>query len=178
MRDVQKSKLLSLVLRHKPQEIGITLDEAGWTRVSDLLDALTRYGEPMSQNELEALVASSDKQRFALNADHSMIRANQGHSVSVDLGLEPTTPPETLFHGTARRFVASILREGLSKKMRHHVHLHADHEIALVVGKRRGEAVILAIDAAGMHANGHRFYRTNNDVWLTDGVPPQYISPV
>lgn len=177
-QDVKNSKLLSFVLRHKPEEIGISLNQAGWTRVSDLLDALARYGKPMTRHELETLVASSDKQRFAFNGDRSMIRANQGHSVAVDLGLAPVTPPETLFHGTARRFVASILREGLAKKKRHHVHLHADREVAFVVGRRRGEAVMLAIDAAAMHAGGHRFYLSQNDVWLTDEVPPQYIRSI
>jgi len=173
-----KSKLLSLVLRHQPEMIGIALDEAGWTSVPDLIDALSGFGKPMSLPELEALVASSDKQRFAFNADRTMIRANQGHSVSVDLGLEPVTPPDTLFHGTARQFVDSILRDGLSKRKRHHVHLHADRAVATVVGKRRGEAVILSIDAAVMSSHGHRFFVTENNVWLTDAVPPEYIIPL
>lgn len=177
-KDTSKSKLLSLVLRHRPEMIGIVLDEAGWTSVPELIQALARFGEPISLPELEALVAASDKQRFAFSADRSMIRANQGHSVPVDLGLEPVVPPDTLFHGTARQFVDAILRDGLSKRKRHHVHLHADRAVASVVGKRRGEAVILSIDAAAMHDRGHRFFVTENNVWLTDSVPPEFIRPL
>ncbi len=173
--DIQKSKLLSLVLRHRPEIIGITLDDAGWIGVSELLDALARYGKPLSRQELETLVAASDKQRFAFSVDHSRIRANQGHSVTVELGLAPVVPPETLYHGTARQFVGSIMRSGLLKRKRHHVHLHADREIAAVVGKRRGEPVIMSIDASAMHRNGFQFYVTANNVWLTETVPPEYI---
>lgn len=174
-RDIQRSKLLSLVLRHQPDIIGITLDDAGWTSVTDLLAALKRHGRPLSLTELEALVAQSDKQRFAFSADKSLIRANQGHSVPVDLGLAPAVPPDTLYHGTAQQFVDSIMRTGLSKRKRHHVHLNADRETATAVGMRRGKPVILSVDASAMHRNGFRFYRTANDVWLTESVPPDYI---
>ncbi|MCZ6860306.1 MAG: RNA 2'-phosphotransferase [Alphaproteobacteria bacterium] len=173
--DVKRSKLLSLVLRHRPEVLGITLDRAGWTGVPALLDALARVGEPMSMHDLERLVAESDKQRFAFNADYSLIRANQGHSVPVELGLAPTKPPETLYHGTARHVVVGILREGLSKRKRHHVHLHADRNTATAVGQRHGEVVILTVEARAMHRDSYEFYVTANDVWLTETVPPSYI---
>jgi len=164
-----------LVLRHKPELIGITLDEAGWTSVVDLLDALTRFGEPLSMQDLEVIVSMSDKQRFAFDADRSRIRANQGHSLPVDLNLAPVEPPVTLFHGTARMFVKSIRSLGLLKGKRHHVHLHADPEVAALVGKRRGESVVLSIDASAMRLDGFCFYVTANHVWLTEIVPPKYI---
>lgn len=177
-RDRETSKFLSFVLRHRPQAIGITLDRAGWTDVAALLEALARGGRPLSLQALETIVETSDKRRFAFNADHSRIRANQGHTVSVDLGLEAVAPPAILYHGTARRFLAGILRNGLSKRRRHHVHLHADRTVALAVGQRRGEVALLSIDAAAMHGRGHAFYVTANDVWLTDSVPPEFIAPI
>jgi len=176
--DTKKSKFLSLVLRHRPESIGITLDRAGWTDVASLLDALERIGKPLSIQALETIVESSDKRRFAFNADHSRIRANQGHSISVDLGLQAAIPPKILYHGTARQFLASILRAGLSKRRRHHVHLHADRAVAVAVGKRRGNLALLSIDAAAMHGRGYAFYVTANDVWLTDTVPPEFIRPI
>lgn len=155
--------------------IGITLDEAGWTSVVDLLDALARFGEPLSRQDLEAIVSMSDKQRFAFDATRSRIRANQGHSLPVNLDLAPVEPPATLFHGTARRFVKSIRSLGLLKGKRHHVHLHADPEAATLVGNRRGESVVLSIDASAMRLDGFLFYVTANHVWLTEMVPPKYI---
>jgi putative RNA 2'-phosphotransferase len=173
--DIRKSKLLSLVLRHSPEAVGIELDEAGWTSVPSLLQALADFGEPLSMNELERVVAASDKQRFAFNADRSRIRANHGHSVPVDPGLAPAVPPDTLYHGTPTRFVKSIMRDGVLKQRRRYVHLHADPKIAAIVGKRRGDAVVLSVDAAAMHRSGFRFYNTANNIWLTETVPPAYI---
>ncbi len=175
-QDVRKSKRLSQVLRHQPDLIGISLDEGGWTSVPALLEAFARFGEPLSFAELEGIVAASDKQRFAFNADRSLIRANQGHSVTVDLGLAPAVPPDRLYHGTARQFLASIERDGLLKMSRHHVHLHTTIDVALAVGARRGKPVVLTVDAAAMHRQGHAFYVSENDVWLTDTVPPDYIT--
>jgi putative RNA 2'-phosphotransferase len=177
-RDREMSKFLSLVLRHRPESIGITLDPNGWTDIATLLDALARIGKPLSMRALEKAVETGDKRRFAFNADRSRIRAFQGHSVAVDLGLGAAIPPHILYHGTARRFLASILREGLSKRQRHHVHLHADHTVAVTVGARRGEVSLLSIDASAMHGRGYKFYVTENDVWLTDSVPPEFIIPV
>ena len=135
------SKLLSLVLRHQPETLGITLDEGGWVSVGVLLQALERHGTQLSVDELRRIVAESDKQRFALSADGWRIRANQGHSVSVDLGLDPRVPPELLFHGTATRNLDSIRQQGLLRGARHHVHLTADCDTAVRVGQRYGAPV-------------------------------------
>jgi putative RNA 2'-phosphotransferase len=161
------SKFLSLVLRHEPAAIGLTLDQNGWVSVEELLHA---------RADLESLVATSDKRRFALNPDRSMIRANQGHSVQVDLALLPTIPPDVLFHGTVERYLPSISASGLVKGKRHHVHLSATRELAVVVGKRRGEPYVLQVDTRGMVAAGLVFYRSENGVWLTDHVPVRFLS--
>lgn len=172
------SKFLSLVLRHDPGAIGITLDQNGWVSVEKLLDALATHGKPLARADLESLVATSDKRRFALNPNRSMIRANQGHSVQVDLALPPTIPPDVLFHGTVERHVPSIRAHGLLKGKRHHVHLSATRELAVIVGKRRGEPYVLEVDARGMVAAGLVFYRSENGVWLTDYVPARFLSDV
>jgi len=173
--DVKRSKLLSLVLRHQPETIGITLDGAGWTPVVDLLDALARHGKAMTAEELARIVTGNDKQRFAFSVDGRMIRANQGHSVAVELGLNPSSPPAALFHGTAEGFLASIRQQGLLKQQRHHVHLHLDRSLAEKVGARHGKAVVLTVDAAAMQADGRAFFVTENQVWLTEAVPPRYL---
>lgn len=170
------SKWLSYVLRHNPGSAGVVLDSAGWTSVDDLLAAAHQHGHGMNRTELDEVVATSDKQRFAFNEDRTRIRANQGHSVTVDLQLPVMTPPAVLYHGTPTRFVESILRDGLRPQQRHHVHLSTEIRTAMQVGNRRGEAVLLRIDAARMHADGHVFYRSENGVWLTDHVPPTYLS--
>lgn len=169
------SKFLSLVLRHDPARIGITLDSAGWTDVAALLAALAAHGTALTREELASIVATSDKQRFALSPDGERIRANQGHSVEVELELAPATPPATLYHGTVDRFLASIHDKGLIKGARHHVHLSADLETAQKVGGRRGRPVILVVRAADMVASGYSFYVSQNGVWLTDHVPPTFI---
>lgn len=170
------SKFLSLVLRHKPGTIGLTLDPNGWVSVDALLDALASHGKALARVELESIVASSDKRRFALSYDGSMIRANQGHSVQVDLALPPTLPPDVLFHGTVERYLPAIRAQGLIKGKRHHVHLSATREQAIIVGKRRGEPRVLEVDARGMVAFGLVFYRSENGVWLTDHVPARFLS--
>jgi putative RNA 2'-phosphotransferase len=151
------------------------LDEAGWTSVDELLSAMHRHGRPLSREQLESVVRTNDKRRFALSEDGTRIRASQGHSVEVDLGYESAEPPEILYHGTPERFVPSILREGLNKGDRHHVHLHADLKVAKTVGKRRGKPVILVVRAKEMKEAGHEFFVTPNKVWLTDHVPPSFI---
>jgi putative RNA 2'-phosphotransferase len=170
-----KSKFLSLVLRHKPEEIGITLDEAGWVSVDVLLAALRRKGKPMTLAELREVVRTNDKQRFGFSDDGLRIRANQGHSVEVDLDHAPATPPETLFHGTAERNVASIRQTGLRKSQRHHVHLSENRQTAEAVGRRYGKLVLLTIRSAEMSRAGFTFYRTPNNVWLVDAVPAEFI---
>jgi putative RNA 2'-phosphotransferase len=177
-RMIKISKLLSLVLRHQPEKIGLKLDPAGWVSVEELLEACEKHGFPLRENELEAVVASSDKQRFSFSDDRLQIRANQGHSINVDLGYQPTVPPEELYHGTVERFLRSILDSGLSKRKRHHVHLSADLETAQKVGARRGVPVILRVMSGGMHRDGHLFFRSENGVWLTDRVPPEYLEVI
>jgi putative RNA 2'-phosphotransferase len=173
---VRISKLLSLGLRHEPGALGITLDDTGWTSVEAVLRGLAARGESIDAEELEEIVATSDKQRFALSGDGTRIRANQGHSVAVDLGLPPTTPPEILFHGTVRRFVDAIRAQGLLRRARTHVHLSAETATAATVaGRRAGDAVILHVRARSMHDAGHAFYRSANGVWLTEHVPPAFL---
>lgn len=170
-----KSKFLSLVLRHKPQTVGIELDEAGWVKVDVLLSALARHGHPISRATLEEVVSTNDKQRFSFSKDGKRIRANQGHSVEVELGYQRATPPEILYHGTPQQFVELIVREGLKKMDRHHVHLHVDVATSTAVGRRRGKPVLLQVRALEMHQAGHEFFVTPNDVWLTDHVPVEYL---
>ncbi|HKG49123.1 MAG TPA: RNA 2'-phosphotransferase [Actinomycetales bacterium] len=175
-RAVQVSKRLSLVLRHRPDSIGITLDEAGWVDVEELLTALGRHGLPLSREELELVVATSDKQRFAFDETGRRIRANQGHSVPVELGYAPATPPAVLYHGTPSRSVPSILQEGLRRGARHHVHLSPDVETARRVGQRRGPSTVLTVDASGLAREGATFYLSANGVWLVDAVPPERLA--
>lgn len=169
------SKFLSKHLRHQPEAIGLTLQPGGWVAVDDLLAACAGAGVPLSRDLLDEVVASNDKQRFAFDDTGERIRANQGHSVEVDLQLSPSLPPDRLYHGTALADVATILAEGVQRMSRHHVHLSPDVATAIKVGQRHGKPVVLSIDAAAMHAAGIPFYRTANGVWLVDEVPPAYI---
>lgn len=169
------SKFLSLVLRHRPKAVGVTLDAAGWVSVAVLLDGCARSGRSISREQLEEVVATNDKKRFEFSPDGSMIRASQGHSVDVDLGYAPADPPEVLYHGTARRNLASIHGRGLVKGRRHHVHLSGDEETAVKVGRRYGKPVVLTVRASRMAADGAAFFLSANGVWLTDHVPPEYI---
>lgn len=171
----QLSKFLSLVLRHQPQTIGLTLDEAGWAEVDELLERLSQHGHPTDRAQLEALVAGSDKQRFAFSSDGQRIRANHGHSVPVELGYTPQPPPEQLFHGTATRHLEAIRAEGLQRGSRHHVHLSPDADTARRVGQRHGSPVVLTVLAGDMHRQGHAFFVSDNGVWLTESVPPQFL---
>lgn len=173
---ITNSKFLSLVLRHRPETIGITLDAAGWIGVDELLPALARHGRKWSRADLEEIVRTSDKQRFALSSEGTRIRANQGHSIDVELGHEAAVPPELLYHGTAAQYVSAIRQHGLRKMQRHHVHLSAETEVTLRVGARRGHPILLTIHAGGMHRAGHAFFLTPNQVWLTDHVPPEFIT--
>jgi uncharacterized protein (TIGR02452 family) len=172
---VRASKFLALILRHDPAKVGIVLDDAGWTDIDDLLAALAAHGVPLTRDQLDDIVAASDKQRFAISDDGTQIRANQGHSVPVDLELEPAQPPASLYHGTVEKFIPAIREHGLQKGKRHHVHLSADHDTAVKVGSRRGKPVVLEIDADAMVAAGRTFYRSANGVWLADEVPVEYI---
>lgn len=174
-KDVSHSKFLSLVLRHQPEAIGVVLDPQGWIDVDVLLNAMAKHGHPLDFSDLERLVRESDKKRFALNEDGKRIRANQGHSVEVDLALSPQVPPEVLYHGTVDRFLDSIKATGLEKRERHHVHLSSDIETAMKVGQRRGKPVLLEIRSGDMHRAGHVFFVSDNGVWLTDRVPAEFL---
>ena len=174
-RLVRVSKFLSKHLRHAPEKLGLTLSPGGWVAVDDLLAGCARAGFRVSPAELKEVVARNDKQRFSFDESGTLIRANQGHSAPVDLQLEPATPPAVLYHGTPEKSVEQILRTGLKKMARHHVHLSPTVPTAQAVGARRGRPVILAVDAAGMARGGHTFYCSANGVWLVDEVPPQYL---
>lgn len=169
----RKSKFLSLVLRHDPGSIGLHLDAEGWAGIDDLV---SRAPMPLTHADVEQIVATSDKQRFALSADGTRIRANQGHSIPVDLGLDARDPPDRLYHGTADRFLAAILSEGLTRQSRQHVHLSSDIETARVVGQRHGTLCILLVDSLAMAKAGRVFYHSANNVWLTESVAPQFLS--
>ena len=167
------SKRLSYVLRHNPGSVGLTLGPHGWVGIDDLLRALAEHGHPLSRATLDTVVETSGKKRFEVQGDR--IRAAQGHSVPLDLGLAPQQPPATLWHGTVERFLPSIMAEGLRPRARTHVHLSPDRATARAVGARRGRPVILAVDAGDLHAAGHLFYRAANGVWLTGHVPPHAL---
>jgi putative RNA 2'-phosphotransferase len=169
------SRKLSYILRHHPDEIGLTLDEQGWGSVDYILSKLKVSGIPLSMDVLKEVVETNDKKRFAFNADFSMIRANQGHSVEVELGYVAQEPPALLFHGTAQKSIQSIKGQGLVKGSRHHVHLSADETTAKKVGQRHGVPVVLKVKAGAMHEAGHAFFQSENGVWLTDLVPTQFI---
>ena len=171
----RNSKFLSLVLRHKPEAIGLTLDEFGWAKIDELLACSEQNGRVISREQLNEVVSGNDKQRFAISDDHTRIRARQGHSLPVDLGLKSILPPDVLYHGTAHRFLDSILEHGLLKRNREYVHLSPDANTARKVGSRHGPPVILRIRSGEMHKQGAAFYLSENGVWLTELVPPAYI---
>lgn len=174
-RLVKISKYLSKHLRHTPERINLTLAEGGWVSVDELLAACKKDGVSINRAELEEVVAKNDKKRFSFDSTGTLIRANQGHSVEVDLQLTPTIPPDVLYHGTGHNAVASILQNGLSKMSRHHVHLSADIATAKTVGARHGRPVVFAVNAAAMQEDGYIFYCSDNGVWLVDNVPPKYL---
>jgi putative RNA 2'-phosphotransferase len=174
-RLVKISKYLSKHLRHQPDRIGIKLAPGGWVCVDELLAACAKNQFPISQEELNQVVANNDKKRFSFDATGTLIRANQGHSVEVDLQLEPVAPPNVLYHGTGHTAVESILQTGLCKMSRHHVHLSKDIATAKAVGIRHGKPVVFEVDAAAMHQAGYAFYCSENGVWLVDCVPPEYL---
>lgn len=167
---------MSLVLRHKPQAINATLDENGWLEIDTLINGLNARGQRVDRAFIEEVVRTNDKQRFAISEDGLRIRANQGHSVSVDVELEAVEPPEFLYHGTVAKYTDVIFKKGLQKMQRLHVHLSPDVQTATTVGLRRGFPIILRIAAKQMHADGYLFYLSQNNVWLTDCVPAQYLS--
>jgi putative RNA 2'-phosphotransferase len=175
VNDAQLSKFLSFVLRHQPEAIGLSLDQQGWASVEDLIAKGNTAGTQFSREDLLRVVETSDKKRFSLSDDGQRIRAAQGHSVAVELGLSPQEPPSVLYHGTATRFVASILAGGLTPQTRQQVHLSMDEATARRVGQRHGEPAIFRVEAGRMHANGFKFFIADNGVWLTDHVPAEFL---
>lgn len=173
---VQLSKFFSFVLRHQPDVIGLALDPEGWVSIDELIEKGNAAGTQFSRDDLLHVVETSDKKRFSISADGLRIRAAQGHSVSVELGLSPQEPPPSLYHGTATRFIDSILHEGLKPQARQQVHLSIDEVTARRVGQRHGKAATLKVYALRMHAKGFKFYLADNGVWLTDQVPPEFLA--
>lgn len=170
------SIFISLILRHKPEVIDIKLDEYGWAKVDELIDGINNSNKyRIDMETLEAIVESDAKQRYSFNNDKTLIRANQGHSIKVDVQLEECYPPTVLYHGTAMKYIDSILEEGLKSKSRLYVHLSKDEETAINVGTRHGKGVLLEIDTHSMVKDGYKFYLSKNEVWLTEKVPIKYI---
>lgn len=174
-RLVKVSKFLSKHLRHDPESLGLTLMPGGWVAVDGLLAACTRRHVPLTRAELDEVVTRNSKQRFSFDDMGALIRANQGHSVDVDLQLAPAAPPDVLYHGTGHLTAPIVAQEGLRKMSRHHVHLSLDLETARAVGARHGPPIIFTVDAVAMSEAGHVFYLSDNGVWLTDNVPPIFL---
>ncbi len=175
MSDKSISKYISLILRHKPETIGICLDEHGWANVEELINGVNKTHH-LDMETLERIVAEDEKQRYSFNEDRTLIRANQGHSIPVDVELPEVIPPAVLYHGTGVKYKESIDAQGLIPKSRLYVHLSGDIATAKKVGQRHGKPMIYIVDAAGMHADGYIFYRSVNGVWLTKAVPQKYLS--
>lgn len=174
-RNDKAGRLLALALRHDPSALALTLDAQGYANVEEVLQGLAARGKAISRIDLDRIVATNDKKRFAFSEDGTKIRASQGHSVAVDLGYEPQKPPALLYHGTAMHNEGSIKSKGIVKGQRHHVHLSVDKLTALRVGSRHGTACVFTVDAERMHADGHLFYVSANGVWLADHVPAVYL---
>ena len=170
------SRFISFILRHKPEVIGITPDEHGWADVDDMIAGINQSGEyKIDRDMLDEIVRTDEKQRYSYNEDHTLIRANQGHSIPVDVELKEMEPPEFLYHGTGEKFTASIDKQGLIPKSRLYVHLSPDAEAAVKVGKRHGKPVIYLVSAGNMKCDEYSFYRSVNGVWLTKKVPVKYL---
>lgn len=169
---------MSLILRHKLEIIDISLDEHGWAAVNELINGIARNNEGFDMATLEEIVKTDNKQRYSFNADKTLIRANQGHSIPVDVELEEKEPPEFLYHGTGEKYVSSILEQGLIPKSRLYVHLSKDVETAKNVGRRHGKEVVYIIAAHEMYQDGYKFYLSVNGVWLAKGVPLQYMQTI
>jgi putative RNA 2'-phosphotransferase len=172
---IKVSKYLSKHLRHQPERLGLTLEDGGWVKIDDLLKACAENNFPISLVELREVVEKNDKKRFSFDASGGKIRANQGHSVEVDLQLKKQMPPARLFHGTAERNVSMIREHGLLKMARHQVHLSTDTETARKVGTRHGKPVIFEVDTRAMSENGFEFFVSENGVWLVESVPPEFL---
>lgn len=179
MNDTRISKFLSLVLRHKPDTIGLTLDVNGWANVKDLLSKMNLINDKkITIDDLKRVVAENNKKRFVFNENETKIRANQGHSINVNLGLKEIKPPDVLYHGTGQKYLDSIKKTGIQKQNRQYVHLSDNTETAINVGRRHGNCVVITLNTLDMYKNGYKFYKSENDVWLTDMVPSIYFSKI
>ncbi len=172
---IETSKYISLILRHKPETAGVTLDEHGWANVAELIAGVGKT-HPLDMETLEEIVRTDPKGRYSFNDDHTLIRANQGHSVPVDVELPEKLPPEILWHGTGEKYVSSILASGLEPRSRLYVHLSSNRETARIVGARHGRPVVFSVDSGRMAADGFKFFLSVNGVWLTKRVPPEYLT--
>lgn len=175
MDEVKLSKFISLILRHQPEVINIKLDEKGWANVDELINGINQKGYHIDVEILSEIVTNNNKQRFTFNDDKTKIRANQGHSIDVDVELEEAIPPDILYHGTSSKYVESIMKEGIRKQDRNYVHLSQDEKTAVMVGKRHGSPVVLRINARQMSMDGITFYQSKNKVWLTEYIDPKYF---
>ena len=175
MDEKKLGKYISLILRHHPEAAGITLDEHGWADVEELIAGICQTGRMIDRDVLDRIVAENNKQRYSYNADGTKIRANQGHSIPVDVELKEAVPPEALYHGTAKRFLEKILSEGLKPMSRLYVHLSPDVETAVRVGKRHGDPIVLLVESGKMYRDGCAFFLSENGVWLTKAVMPEYL---
>lgn len=174
-KNTSLSKFISLILRHKPETIGLELDKNGWADVSELIEKVNNHNNELTFEELKFIVDNNDKKRFIFNEDFTKIRANQGHTIDVDLQLKNEQPPQYLYHGTAENNKDSILKNGINKGKRHHVHLSSDIVTAIKVGSRHGKPIIFEISSKEMFVNGIKFFKSENNVWLTDFIDPKYI---
>lgn len=177
-KKIELGMFLAMVLRHTPEVIGVEMDEHGWVDVDELIAGMCDVGKRIDRETLDDIVATDNKQRYAYSDDGRLIRANQGHSIPVDLELDPIKPPDVLYHGTATRFLGSIYEQGLLPMSRIYVHLSPDEDTAAIVGERHGDIAILRVDAAKMFEEGHDFFLSRNGVWLTDAVPPEFFERV
>ncbi len=175
--DKETSKYISLILRHKPETIGISLDEHGWADVWELIRGVSKT-HPLNMDSLVRIVEEDEKQRYSFNEDRTLIRANQGHSIPVDVELEQVVPPEILYHGTGEKYVSSIDEQGLIPKSRLYVHISGDEDTAIAVGRRHGKPVVYRIKSGEMNRDGFKFYKSVNGVWLTKEVPAKYLEKV
>ncbi len=174
MNLTKTSKYISLILRHKPETIGITLDKNGWANVKDLINGVNKTHK-LDMEILEEIVATDDKQRYSFNEDKTMIRANQGHSIDVDVELEEAQPPEYLWHGTGTKYAESIRKTGLVPKSRLYVHMSESYMTAMDTGARHGKPMVFCVKAEEMYNDGYKFYKSKNGVWMTKLVPVEYL---
>jgi putative RNA 2'-phosphotransferase len=176
--DVQLGKFLSLVLRHKPETIGLELDQHGWANTQDLLTKMNQHGKKIDMETLERIVQTNNKKRYSFNEDRSKIRANQGHSIAVDVEMREAVPPDVLYHGTAERFLESIKLQGILRMSRQYVHLSETVETAKAVGSRHGKPIILMIDTKTMVQDGYHFWISENGVWQSEDIPWKYVKEI